>query len=123
MTTRFRRTPMKREGQPRSTIAFLVTVFLVVSVVALVASTRPAAPTSATSTMASTPQGSGTVATSQSSTSSAVSATSQTSTSSTVLRIPDTQSAYAANVSNSLTTPTGTNTTASDCPPTGGAQM
>src|SRR6266550_4049102 len=58
-------------------------------------------------------------------TSSTVSATSQTSTSSTVSRVPDTQSTYAAKVtlSGSVTTPTGTNTTASNCPPVGGAQM
>jgi len=98
---------MKREGPPRSTLALLVTIVLVVSVIALVASTQhPAAPTSTTSTTsttASTPQGSETVA------------TSRTSTSSTVLRVPDTQSTYAANVSSSLTTPTGTNTTMTIC--------
>ena len=66
-----------------------------------------------------------TVATSQNSTASTISATSQTSTSSTVSRVPDTQNTYAANVtlSGSVTTPTGTNTTASNCPPVGGAQM
>ena len=98
----------------------MVTIVLIVSVVALVASTRPpAAPTSATNTMASTPQGSETVAASQSTTSSAVSATSRASTSSMVLRIPDTQSTYAANLSSSLTTPTGTNTTMTICLPQG----
>ncbi len=107
---------MKREGRPRSTLALLVTIVLVVSVIAFVASTRqPAAPSSATSTTGSTPQGSETAATSQASSSSAVSATSQTSATSTVLRIPDTQSAYAADVSSSLTAPTGTNTTMTIC--------
>ena len=95
---------MKREGPPRSTLALLVTIVLVVSVIALVASTQqPAAPTSTTSTTASTPQGSETVATSRSSTSSTVS------------RIADTQSTYAATVSSSATTPTGTNTTMTIC--------
>jgi DNA-binding beta-propeller fold protein YncE len=115
---------MRREGRPRSTLALLVTIVLVVSVVALVASTRQvAAPTSTTSATASTPQGSETTATSQPSSSPTVSATSQTSASSTVLRIPDTESTYAANVSGTVTTLTGTNTTASNCPPMGGAQM
>ncbi len=118
----FRRMPMEREGQPRSTIALLVTVVLAVSVVALIASTRPAAPVSTTSASATTskPQGSATATTSQGSTLSTV-----TTTSSTISRVADTQSTYAANVtlSSSVTTSSETNTTTSDCPPTSGAPM
>ena len=119
----FRRTPMNREGQPRSTIALLVTVVLIVSVVALIASTRPAAPASTTSTSAtaSKPQGSETATTSQSSTLSTVSTT----TSSAISRVADTQSTYTANttLSSSVTTVTGTNITMTNCNPLGGATM